>query len=211
MKLILRVLALIMALSTPIALAKDLKSYGGDCEKIGFKPKTTAYGKCILELSREDIGIPLDKVVKSKLDSHPANLPEGFISSKTLGSPGWIEAGRDSISRLDGDGTLIWSRNNTTVSPHGRANFEAAVTVCNAMNSAGVLGYSIGWRLPTQQELSGLYNLGTTKLFLAGWTFERCWTSTPFSGGGHYTVYLSIAEPYSDNGNSYVSCVHQDI
>lgn len=36
--------------------AKDLDSYGAECKDIGFKPKTPAYGECVLELRKRDMG-----------------------------------------------------------------------------------------------------------------------------------------------------------
>ncbi len=36
--------------------AKDLDSYGAECKEIGFKPKTPAYGECVLELRKRDMG-----------------------------------------------------------------------------------------------------------------------------------------------------------
>ncbi len=39
-----------------IAMAKDLDAYGAECKEIGFKPKTPAYGDCVLELRKRDLG-----------------------------------------------------------------------------------------------------------------------------------------------------------
>ncbi|MBV5279792.1 MAG: hypothetical protein J0651_00490, partial [Actinobacteria bacterium] len=52
----------------------------------------------------------------------------------------------------------MWSKNNSTVASPGTANYSAAAAACDASTA---LGYS-DWRLPTQPELSGLYNAGTT-------------------------------------------------
>ena len=67
------------------------------------------------------------------------------------------------------------------------------------------LGYS-DWRLPTQQELSGLYNSHTA---LTGWTSAFTWSSTA-GGGGHYDVDLNVGGVGwgDDNYPFYVSCVH---
>lgn len=204
-------LTLIAVFGPAISHSKDLKAYGADCEIIGFKPKTPAYGKCILELSREDLNRPTAEVQQSPVTVTPPDLPVGYVSSQTLGTVGAIIGRRDTTSRLDGEGTLIWSQNNSTVAPLGRANFSAAVAACAAMNASGALGYSSGWRLPSQPELSGLNNSGMmTKLILASWTFDSTWTSTQHSSWGHYTGYFAFADLDSDSGRRYVSCVHEN-
>jgi hypothetical protein len=106
-------------------------------------------------------------------------------------------------------GTLIWSKNNSTVASPGNADYNAAFAACAAMNTSSALGYSSGWRLPTQPELSGLYNAGTGAL--AGWTLNnRTWSSTDFGAGFHYRVDLDngyVGWDF-DSASHYVSCVH---
>lgn len=64
MKLILMVF--IGIISLPITIeAKDLEEHGAKCKDIGFKPKTPAYGDCVLELRRRDVGSSASSLVKS--------------------------------------------------------------------------------------------------------------------------------------------------
>ena len=206
MKLVFWLLALIIVLSPPVASAKDLKEYGTDCEKIGFKPKTPAYGKCILELSREDVNItPQKKVEQPNVINETTNvLPAGFVRTKTLGTAGSIVRYSDRTSRLNGVGTLIWSR------AENRAYWGAANAVCTASTA---LGFAAGtWRLPTQQELSGLYNEGTSALVTQGWTLFDRWSATTAGAGRHYVVYLDFGAVYLDidSVDFYVTCVHEE-
>ena len=65
-----------------------------------------------------------------------------------------------------------------------------------------------GWRLPTKDELIALYDSGAMRD--QGWTLDNTWSSTPYSSGSHYHVFLDgggvIWGP--DKGSGYVSCVH---
>ncbi len=92
----------------------------------------------------------------------------------------------------------------------GYANYSTAAAACAAMNTSSALGYSSGWRLPTQPELSGLYNAGTSALTTAGWTLFHTWSSTDDGAGNHYFVSLDYGyvDWSVDSYNSYVSCVH---
>ena len=133
-------------------------------------------------------------------------LPAGYVSAGTSSGSGSIGSGAG--WNLSGGGTLIWSKNNSTVASPGYANYSAAAAACAAMNTSSALGYSSGWRLPTQPELSGLYNAGTGAL--AGWTLDDTWSSTDNGAGYHYYVYLNDGGVSwdDDSGNFYVSCVH---
>jgi hypothetical protein len=109
-------------------------------------------------------------------------LPSGYLSTGTSSgsgsiglSPGW---------GLSGAGTLIWSKNNST------ANYNDAAAACVAMNTSSALGYSSGWRLPTQPELSGFYNTNRSVYSAAGWELRYTWSSTNYSSG-HYLVDLN--------------------
>lgn len=207
-----------MAILLPaISHSKDLKAYGKDCEKIGFKPKTPAYGKCILELSREDINsAPQQKeerVSNVRVEEY-ANLPAGYVRTKTLGSVGSVIDNHDATSKLDGNGTLIWSKNNNTFVDNGVYKYEAIIATCAAMNTSGVMGYTSGWRLPTQPELSGLYNAGINPLTSNGWAIRPTWSSTEntINARGWYVVNLNDGVLFTNfMGESYinVTCVHQ--
>ena len=132
-------------------------------------------------------------------------LPAGYVSTQRLGTAGSVVADYDTTSRLNGGGTLIWSKNNSTVASPGTANYSAAAAACDASTA---LGYS-DWRLPTQPELSGLYNAGTTALTTAGWTLYYTWSSTAY-GASHYSVVLEngyVGWPV-DSTVIFVSCVH---
>ena len=223
MRLFFSLLAVIIALSSPVALAKDLKSYGADCEKIGFKPKTPAYGKCILELSREDVNdTPQQKEeqLSNVRAEENTNLPAGYVRTKTLGTIGHIIDNIDTSSRLDGNGTLIWSKNDSAFGSTDKGSYKYGdiFAICAAMNSSSVLGYNSGWRLPTQQELSGLYNAGTSSLIVKGWSLGRTWSSTDnaITSRGWYVVNLNIGVIFTVSevsmGSSTpmnVTCVHQ--
>ncbi len=105
-------------------------------------------------------------------------------------------------------GTLIWSRNNSTVASPGYAIYATAAATCAASTA---LGYAAGtWRLPTQPELSGLYNAGTSALSTAGWTLNNTWSSTVNDFGYHYYVSLYNGNVVLNSGSydGYVSCVH---
>lgn len=211
MRLFFSLLAVIIALSSPVSSAKDLKAYGADCEKIGFKPKTPAYGKCILELSRENANsTPQQKVEQP---NNIAKTTNSYVRTKTLNTAGEVVNHYDTTSRLDGIGNLIWSKNNSTAaSTDGNGNYTDAVNACVAMNTSKALGYSTGWRLPTQQELTGLYNTGTGELEAHGWALLNTWSSTVEGDGSHYFVYLNYGDVFwnNDSGFSYVTCVHTE-
>ena len=138
-----------------------------------------------------------------------ATLPAGYVSTQRLGTAGSIVSGYDTTSRLNGGGTLIWSRNNSTVASPGKATYSTAAAACAAMNTSSALGYS-DWRLPTQQELSGLYNAVTGALTAAVWTLAVTWSATTPGDGNRYSVDLNDGIVYwdFDKNARYVSCVH---
>jgi hypothetical protein len=212
MRLLFSLLAVIIALSPQVSSAKDLKAYGADCEKIGFKPKTPAYGKCILELSREGVNnAPQQKVEQL---NHLTKTTNSFLRTKTLGTAGKVVNHFDTTSRLDGVGNLIWSKNNgTAASNEGNGNYNDAINACAAMNTSSALGYNTGWRLPTQKELTGLYNYNadTGELDAHGWALFNTWSSSVESNGSHSFVYLNYGDVFwnNDSGLSYISCVRQ--
>ena len=141
-------------------------------------------------------------VVTAAFPTTTAILPPGYVSTGTSSGSGSIGLGAN--WNLFGGGTLIWSKNNSTVASR-YANYSAALAACVAMNNSSALGYS-DWRLPTQQELSGLYNSHTA---LTGWTSAFTWSSTA-GGGGHYDVDLNVGGVgwIYDGTYGYVSCVH---
>ena len=101
-------------------------------------------------------------------------------------------------------GGLTWMPNNI-MPPNGYANWSAADTYCTTTTING----QTGWRLPTQLELSNLYNSGAMNG--QGWVLNPTWSSTPYPHvvGTHYGVYLNngVIDWFSDaNGNS-VTCV----
>jgi hypothetical protein len=151
-------------------------------------------------------------VVTAVFPSTAVALPAGFVSSQTLGTTGSVISGLDRTSRLNGGGVLIWSKNNSTVASPGYVNYADAGDACFAMNNSSALGYNSGWRLPTQQELSGLYNAGTGPLTTAVWTLNGTWSSTTNPDGSlsHYYVRLDTggAGFNSNAGLQFVSCVH---
>jgi hypothetical protein len=52
--------------------ATDLTQYESQCKDIGFKPKTQAYGECVLELKKRDGGGSSSSTVKNNI-SAPVN------------------------------------------------------------------------------------------------------------------------------------------
>jgi len=143
-----------------------------------------------------------------------ATLPAGYVSTGTSSGSGSIGSGAG--WNLSGGGTLIWSPNNSTVASPGYANYSTAAAACAAMNTSSAMGYSSGWRLPTQPELSGLYNADTSNadtsaLTAAGWTLVTTWSSTDGGAGFHYGVIGlndGVVLWLSDSSIIYVSCVH---
>jgi hypothetical protein len=55
MRLFLSVFTFLLMTFSSLSNAKDLDSYGAECKEIGFKPKTPAYGECVLELRKRDM------------------------------------------------------------------------------------------------------------------------------------------------------------
>jgi hypothetical protein len=79
------------------------------------------------------------------------------------------------------------------------------------MNTSSALGYSSGWRLPTQPELSGFYNTNRSVYSAAGWELRYTWSSTNYSSG-HYLVDLNGGgirwDSDSWTGDYKMLCVH---
>ena len=94
-------------------------------------------------------------------------------------------------------GGLTWMPVSST-----EYNYSQATTLC-----AGTINGQTGWRLPTKDELSALYNSGAMKG--QGWTLSITWSSTPDSAGDHYYVSLDSGSVYGniDTNKNYVSCV----
>ncbi|MDH6153745.1 hypothetical protein M2124_000001, partial [Polynucleobacter sphagniphilus] len=122
-------------------------------------------------------------------------LPVGQIQTQvatggTIGSAtGWS---------LNGGGSLIWSQVTSTAE-----DWATASSQCTALGA--------GWRMPTQGELSALYNTSSAKsaATAANWTLDRTWSSSLYSAGLHYYVNLTtgnVTYDY-DTGSKYVSCV----
>ena len=140
-------------------------------------------------------------VVTAAFPTTTAILPPGYVSTGTSSGSGSIGLGAN--WNLFGGGTLIWSKNNSTVASPGYANYSAAATACH---NSRALGYS-DWRLPTQPELSGLYNSHTA---LTGWTLDYTWSSSVLGTGYYYLVNLNNGSVggTGDSYPGYVSCVH---
>ena len=151
-------------------------------------------------------------VVTAAFPATTATFPAGYVSTGTISGNGSI--GARANWGLSGAGTLIWSKNNTTVvgrtSSNGRDIYSVAAAACNAKNTSGDLGYT-DWRLPTQPELSGLYNSGTAALTAAGWALDYTWSSTVVvANGNHYIVGLGdggVVDWNLDRFDNNVTCV----
>ena len=131
--------------------------------------------------------------------SCPAGYPAGYVCTQTLGTQGSIVSDYDTTSRLNGDGSLVWATITIT------KIFSGANTECNTLNTSEAAGFTSGWRLPTQQELSGLNNSG---LLRSG---KRVWSSTISDTNKHYGVGLYTGNLLSQSDTTvlnYVSCVH---
>ena len=115
---------------------------------------------------------------------------------------------------------MIWSPNNATLDlpPNGYGNYKEAAAACTAMNTNNTLGYSSGWRLPTQSELLSLHNGGAVEFLptsdgdVVGWERFNTWSSTYNGDGGHIFVNIGV-DGYSttigdDTPNIDISCVH---
>ena len=105
-------------------------------------------------------------------------------------------------------GGLTWTSNNSTIASPGLASWTTASATCAALTAQGLSAGS--WRLPTQVELSALYNAGTTALTAAGWTLDITWSATTADAGAHYVLDLAYGNviSISDSYPYRVSCVH---
>jgi len=100
------------------------------------------------------------------------------------------------------EGGLTWMPISTTT--YFQPN---AATLC-----AGTINGLQDWRLPTQSELSALYSMypnNSSVLTGQGWTLFSTWSSTPYSAGFHYVVYLDYGyvRAINDTIYYYVTCV----
>jgi tetratricopeptide (TPR) repeat protein len=95
-------------------------------------------------------------------------------------------------------GGLTWMPINSSTKNWSDANAYCTNTAINGQT---------GWRLPTKDELSALYNSGATKG--QGWTLSTPWSSTPGSAGGYYFVDLhnGFVDSYYFANSHYVTCV----
>ena len=86
-------------------------------------------------------------------------------------------------------------------------NWSDANTYCN---NTAINGQN-GWRLPTKDEMSALYNSGAMNG--QGWTLDSTWSSTPFSAGVHFNVFLGngYVGPGGGTYGHYVTCVRFDL
>ena len=120
----------------------------------------------------------------------PGQIQTQLATGGSIGSgTGWS---------LSGGGSLIWSK--VTASDH----WSVASSTCTALGD--------GWHMPTQGQLSGLFNTSTARsaASAAGWTFGYTWSSEPDTAGPHYGVSLSggSIDLIDNASNIYVSCVH---
>lgn len=202
MRLFFSLLAVIIALSSPVALAKDLKSYGADCEKIGFKPKTPAYGKCILELSREDVNsTPQQKIEKI---TAPEEVLQSAVESEVVEMPesGFAPPESGYITQ----GNLEWMPTNFML------HWDDANDFCKLK----VIHKQTNWRLPSVDELSSFYRYvhnQSKELINLGWTLDTTWSSNARLVTTHYFVSLAdgSVSPYGpESYENYVTCVHSN-
>jgi len=102
-------------------------------------------------------------------------------------------------------GGLTWMPNMLSgLSLYGLATWASANNFCLTTAING----QTGWRLPTKNELLGLYSSGQ----LAGkqnWALNYTWSASLAAANSHYIVSLStgVAEGGTDSGYGYVTCV----
>jgi adhesin/invasin len=138
-----------------------------------------------------------------------ASLPAGYVCTNTLGNAGTVVSNADLTSQLNGTGTLVWAPIIGPYSNHSDANAQ-----CIALNSgSGTLNFTSGWRLPTQQELSGLNHGDLAALRAAGWWVDAAWSSTSISPNHYYIVALrdnqNVVVSVNEVNGSPVSCVRE--
>ena len=78
----------------------------------------------------------------------------------------------------------------------------------NAYCNNTAINEQTGWRLPTAEELSALYDSGAMKR--QGWTLDSTWSSTLYGSHYHYEVSLDygFVDWNTDKGVNHVTCVH---
>ncbi len=102
---------------------------------------------------------------------------------------------------------LTWTRNNSTISSTGKADWNAANKTCNALTAGGFTD----WRLPTKQELSILFSISINALTTAGWTLKSTWSSTKYNNDNSIYYFVDLANGnygWANGGSYYVTCVH---
>ena len=102
---------------------------------------------------------------------------------------------------------LTWTRNNSTISSTGKADWNAANKTCNALTAGGFTD----WRLPTKQELSILFSISINALTTAGWTLKSTWSSTKYNNDNSIYYCVDLANGnygWANGGSYYVTCVH---
>lgn len=85
--------------------------------------------------------------------------------------------------------------------------FEKPWNEANSYCANTTIKGQTGWRLPTKEELEGLYKSGAMEGKL--WKLYVTWSSTPYNGY-HYWVALdngSESLPVNNATRVYVSCV----
>lgn len=140
-----------------------------------------------------------------------ASPPAGFICTEGLGTalaelP--FPSGNDTTSQLNGLGTLVWSPNNNTIAPPGTGNYLTAASTCSSYSA---VGYNSGWRLPTAQEIAGLYNSFNSARSAAGWNNNYTWSSNvaPVPPNAHHVVSQNFVGIVSNGANSNITCVRE--
>jgi formylglycine-generating enzyme required for sulfatase activity len=95
-------------------------------------------------------------------------------------------------------GGLTWMPINSPTQTWSDANAYCNNTAINGKT---------GWRLPTKDELSALYASGA--MISQGWTLNYTWSSTPYSTGIHYHIFLLSGVLFwgYDTNQGYVTCV----
>lgn len=100
--------------------------------------------------------------------------------------------------RKKGEGGLTWMSENDGPKTWSYANAYCTNTAINGQT---------GWRLPTKNELSALYNY---RAMNGDRLIGNTWSSTSNGAGNHYVVYVrdGIVYLYDEESNDgYVSCV----
>ena len=99
-------------------------------------------------------------------------------------------------------GGLVWSKPAALGRP-----WTNTVGYC----SANTISNQTGWRLPTEPELTALYNAqGSSNMAVAGWPSDWIWTSTPYSTGNKVVRMSDGTWSWAVDSNAdryFVTCV----